>query len=47
MRQGIVEKSAQILRKHGKSEEEIRFMMLCDFHIDKSRWIEILNTGAK
>ena len=41
MRQGVVEKSVQILRRHGKSEEEIRSMMLRDFQIDEKTLDEI------
>lgn len=31
LREGIVEKSIQILRNHGKSDREIKEMMLKDF----------------
>lgn len=46
MRQGIVEKSIQILRAHGKSEEEIQEMMLKDFAI-KAETLDELLKGTK
>lgn len=33
LREGVVEKSIQILRSHGKSDNEIKEMMLKDFAI--------------
>lgn len=36
--------SVQILREHGKSDEEIRSMMLNDFHIEEKTLDEILGT---
>lgn len=47
MRQGIVEKSVQILRSHGKSDEEIRSMILNDFRIEENVLDEILNADMK
>lgn len=47
MRRGIVEKSVQILRGHGKSDEEIRSMILNDFHIEEKVLDEILNADMK
>ena len=47
MRRGIVEKSVQILRSHGKSDEEIRSMILNDFHIEEKVLDEILNADMK
>lgn len=36
LREEIVGKSIQILRSHGKSEKEIKDMMLKDFSIEES-----------
>lgn len=47
MRQGIVEKSVQILRNHGKSDEEIRSMILNDFRIEEKVLDEILSADMK
>lgn len=47
MRQGIVEKSVQILRSHGKSDEEIRSMILDDFCIEEKVLDEILSADMK
>lgn len=47
MRRGIVEKSVQILRGHGKSDEEIRSMILNNFHIEEKVLDEILNADMK
>lgn len=47
MRRGIVEKSVQILRGHGKSDEEIRSMILNDFRIEEKVLDEILNADMK
>lgn len=35
LREEIVDKSIQILRSHGKSEKEIKDMMLKDFSIEE------------
>lgn len=42
MRRKIVERSVQILREHGKSDGEIRVMMLKDFRISESALDEIM-----
>lgn len=47
MREEIVGKSIQILRSHGKSDEEIKEMMLKDFSISETALDEILNTQNK
>lgn len=47
MRRGIVEKSVQILRSHGKSDEEIRSMMLDDFRIEEKVLDELLRADMK
>lgn len=47
IRQRIVEKSVQILRKYGKSSEEIRSIILCDFHIEEKALDKILNADIK
>lgn len=47
MRRGIVEKSVQILRGHGKSDEEIRSMILNDFPIEEKVLDEILRAEVK
>lgn len=47
MRRGIVEKSVQILRGHGKSNEEIRSMILNDFRIEEKVLDEILNADMR
>ena len=47
IRRDIVEKSVQILRSHGKSDEEIRSMILNDFHIEEKVLDEILNADMK
>ena len=41
-REGVVEKSIQILRKHGKSDSEIREMMLRDFAITEKNLDQIM-----
>lgn len=46
-RRGIVEKSVQILREHGKSDEVIRSMMRRDFHIGEAELDEILGADMK
>lgn len=46
-RRGIVERSVQILREHGKSDEKIRSMMLRDFRIEEAELDEILNAAVK
>lgn len=45
MRCGILEKSVQILRRHGMSDEEIRIMILRYFHIKEETLAGILNAG--
>lgn len=47
MRLGIVEKSIEVLRRHGKSEDEIRAMMRNCFHIGEKALQELMskNTG--
>lgn len=47
MRRGIVEKSIQILRRHGKSSGEIRSIILRDFQINEEALNELLNKNAK
>lgn len=47
MRRGIVEKSVQILRSHGKSDDEIRSMILNDFRIEEKVHDEILSTDSR
>lgn len=47
MRREIVEKSIEILRGHGKRDEEIRSMLLHDFHIDEETLDELLNKDAE
>lgn len=47
MRRGIVEKSVQILRGHGKSDEEIRSLILNDFAIEEKVLDEILSADMK
>lgn len=46
-RQRIVEKSVQILRRYGKSNKEIRSMILHDFHIEEKALDKILNADIK
>ncbi|MCM1500511.1 MAG: hypothetical protein NC124_18775 [Clostridium sp.] len=36
LRKGIVEKSVEILRRHGKKDDEIRKMMQHDFSISET-----------
>ncbi len=43
LRSSIVEKSITILRNHGKSDNEIREMMLKDFSIKKEELDKLLN----
>lgn len=43
LRRKIIEKSISILRSHGKSDEEIKEMMLQDFSISETTLIELLN----
>lgn len=47
MRRSIVEKSVQILRRHGKSDEEIRSMILNDFCIEEKVLDEIFSADMK
>lgn len=47
LRAGIVEKSIQILRSHGKSDAEIREMMLKDFSISERYLDELLKSENK
>lgn len=42
LREGIVGKSIEILRAHGKCDEEIKEMMLKDFSIKEETLIELL-----
>lgn len=42
---GIVEKSIQILRAHGKSDVEIRSMMLKDFSIGEETLDKLLKAS--
>jgi len=46
-REGIVKKSIQILRTHGKSEEEIKKMMLKDFSIKEEVLDKLLKATKK
>jgi len=46
-REGIVKKSIQILRTHGKSDEEIKQMMLKDFLINEEVLDELLKATKK
>lgn len=46
MRRGVAEQSVQILRRHGKSDEEIRFMLSGAFRLDEKELNEILNADA-
>lgn len=46
MRRVIVEKSVQILREHGQSDEEIREILLKDFRIDQDTLAEIMKTQS-
>lgn len=43
LREDIVEKSVQILRAHGKSDKEIKEMVLKDFSINESFLDKILS----
>lgn len=43
-RSEIVSKSIQILRSHGKTDEEIKEMLLNDFSISETALDELLNT---
>ncbi len=43
LRSSIVKKSITILRNHGKSDNEIREMMLKDFSIKKEELDKLLN----
>ncbi|MDO4314965.1 MAG: hypothetical protein Q4C45_04250 [Oscillospiraceae bacterium] len=45
LREGIVEKSIQILRAHGKSDQEIKAMMLKDFSISEKTPARILSAN--
>lgn len=47
IRQKIAEKSIQILRRHGKSDKEIRSVILHDFQIEENVLDGILNTDIK
>lgn len=42
LREGVVEKSIQILRSHGKSDNEIKEMMLKDFAITEKNLDQIM-----
>ena len=42
LREGVVEKSIQILRDHGKSDNEIKEMMLKDFAITEKNLDQIM-----
>ena len=44
LREGVVEKSIQILRSHGKSDNEIKEMMLKDFAITEEKSDQIMKT---
>ena len=44
LREGIVEKSIQILRNHGKDDNEIKEMMLKDFAITEEKSDQIMKT---
>lgn len=44
LRKGIVNKSIQILRTHGKSDAEIESMMRKDFSISEQELAELLKT---
>lgn len=46
-RREIVGKSIQILRSHGKTDEEIKEMMLNDFSISEAVLDELLNTQVQ
>lgn len=45
LREGIVEKSIQILREHGKSDKEIKKMILKDFSISENSVDKILSAN--
>ncbi len=47
LRSSVVEKSITILRNHGKSDNEIREMMLKDFSIEKEKLDKLLNIREK
>lgn len=47
MRRGVVEKSIEILRRHGKSDKEIRAMISSDFRIDEESLSELLKKGRE
>lgn len=44
LREGVVIKSIQILRNHGKSDEEIKNMLLKDFSISEEALDKLLIT---
>lgn len=44
LREGVVEKSIQILRNHGKSDSEIKGMMVKDFAITEKKVDQIMKT---
>ena len=46
-RREIVGKSIQILRSHGKTDEEIKEMMLNDFSISEAVLDELLNAQVQ
>ena len=47
MRRRVVEKSIGILRRHGRSGEEIRALLERDFRMDGETWDELLNKSAE
>lgn len=47
LRKGIVGKSIQILRTHGKCDSEIKSMVLKDFSISEQEFTELLKTQNK
>lgn len=44
LREGVVEKSIQILRNYGKSDNEIKEMMLKDFAIAEKNLDQLMKT---
>ena len=47
LREGVVKKSIQILRNRGKSDSEIKEMMLKDFAITEKNLDQIMKVKAK
>lgn len=45
MREKVVEKSIEILRSHGKSESEIKEMMLKDFSIGENTLDKLMKSS--